>query len=108
MFEGQAIQIGESYVDERPRHPDLRKIRERSDAKGKFFFGSLPKRDYTLRVDAPGYQHVERQLRVTRTNNKHCRAKIDVKLGFQVCDTGTYIKGVDKPGDLDAEFDQLN
>jgi len=76
-------------------------FRERSDAKGKFFFGSLPKRDYTLHVDAPGYHHVERQLRDTRTNNKHCRAKIDVKLGFRVCDTGTYIKGIDKPGDLE-------
>jgi len=77
-------------------------FRERSDAKGKFFFGSLPKRDYTLHVDAPGYHLVERHLRVTRTNNNVAAQRSMSNSAFGCVTQGTYIKGVNKPGDLDV------
>ena len=76
----------------------------RSDTKGLFSFGSIPKGDYTLHAKAPGYRVAERELRITNTGENKCSPTIDVKLGFRVCDTGTHIKGVDKPSDLDSEF----
>jgi hypothetical protein len=30
--------------------------------------------------------------------------KIEVTLGFGSCDTGTYVKGVDRPSDSDSEL----
>jgi hypothetical protein len=76
----------------------------RSDRKGFFSFGSIPKGDYTLQAKVPGYHVAERQIRVTNTDEEKCSPKIDVTLGFRVCDTGTHVKGVDKPSDLDSEF----
>jgi hypothetical protein len=76
----------------------------RSDAKGSFSFGSIPQGDYTLHAKAPGYRAAEREIRVTNTDEEKCSPKIDVTLGFRVCDTGTKVKGVDKPSDLDSEF----
>jgi hypothetical protein len=43
---------------------------------------------------------------VTETDEEKCSPKIDVTLGFGSCDAGTYVKGVDKPSDLDSEFRQ--
>ncbi len=60
-----------------------------SDTKGFFSFGSVAKGGYTLHAKAPGYHAAEREIRVTNTN---------------VCDTGTHVKGVDNPSDLDSEF----
>ena len=76
----------------------------RSDTKGFFSFGSIPKGDYTLHAKAPGYREAEREIRVTSTDEEKCSPKIEVTLGLRVCDTGTHIKGVDKPSDLDSEF----
>jgi hypothetical protein len=75
-----------------------------SDTKGFFSFGSVAKGGYTLRAKAPGYHVAEREIRVTNTNETKCSPKIDVTLGFNVCDTGTHVKGVDNPSDLDSEF----
>jgi hypothetical protein len=75
----------------------------RSNAKGSFSFSPIPKGDYTLHVKAPGYHEALRDIRVTRITKK-CSPKIQIRLGFKVCDTGTYINGVDKPSDLDSEF----
>lgn len=75
----------------------------RSDSKGSFSFGSIPEGNYTLHIKASGYREVQRDLRVSRSE-KQCEPTIDVKLGLRVCDTGTYVKGVDKPSDLDAGF----
>jgi hypothetical protein len=74
----------------------------RSDTKGSFSFGSIPKGDYTLHAEAHGYRVAVRELSVT--NEKQCSPKIEVKLGFGSCDTGTYVKGVDNPSDLYSEF----
>ena len=76
----------------------------RSDSKGSFSFGSIPKGDYTLHAKVTGYHVAEREIRVTNTGEEKCSAKIDITLGFRVCDTGTHVKGVDKPSDLDSEF----
>jgi hypothetical protein len=76
----------------------------RSDAKGSFSFGSIPKGDYTLHAKAPGYHVAQREISVNHTGEEKCSPKIDVTLGLRVCDTGTHIKGVDKPSDLDSEF----
>jgi hypothetical protein len=76
----------------------------RSDTKGSFSLGSIPKGDYMLHAKAPGYRVAEREIRVTHTDEKKCSPKIDITLGFRYCDTGTQVKGVDKPSDLDSEF----
>jgi hypothetical protein len=76
----------------------------RSDSKGFFSFGSIPKGDYTLHAKVTGYRVAEREIRVTNTGEEKCSPKIDITLGFRVCDTGTYVKGVDKPSDLDSEL----
>jgi hypothetical protein len=76
----------------------------KSDTKGSFSFGSIPKGNYTLHAKAPSYRVAEREIRVTKADEKKCSSKIDVKLGFGMCDTGTHVKGVDKPSDLDAGF----
>lgn len=76
----------------------------KTDGEGSFSFGSIPEGDYTLHIKAPGYHEAQRALRVSHSNAKGCKPKIDVTLGLVVCDTGTYIKGVDKPSDLDADF----
>jgi hypothetical protein len=76
----------------------------RSDTKGSFSFGSIPNGDYMLHAKAPSYRRAEREIRVTNTDAEKCSPKIEVTLGFQVCDTGIYVKGVDKTSDLDSEF----
>src|ERR1700737_3643074 len=76
----------------------------RSDSKGFFSFGSMPKGDYTLHAKATGYHVAEREIRVTNTGEEKCSPKIDITLGFRVCDTGTHVKGVDKPSDLESEL----
>ncbi|MGZ4830530.1 MAG: carboxypeptidase-like regulatory domain-containing protein [Candidatus Angelobacter sp.] len=73
------------------------------DGKGRFAFGPIPKGDYTLSSNAPGYTTVERQLRVIREGEKNCKPRIEVRLGFRSCDGGTYVKGFDRKSDL---FDQ--
>lgn len=75
-----------------------------SDAKGEFSFRLVPKGDYTLNVAAKGYHKAQRDIRVIRTGSQSCHRKIAVTLGVRVCDTGTRIKGIDKPSDLDADF----
>lgn len=79
-------------------------FRTHSDTKGKFSFRSVPKGDYTLNVAAEGLHKANRDIRVIRTGNRSCHRKIAVTLGVSVCDTGTYIKGIDKPSDLDADL----
>jgi hypothetical protein len=76
----------------------------RSDAQGSFSFGSISQGDYALHAAAPGYHAADRKLRVTHTNEGKCSPKIEITLGFQVCDTGIRVKGVDKFFDLDSEF----
>ena len=73
----------------------------KTDNKGTFTFGQVPKGDYTLRAVAPGYTTEERQIRVTGEDGNSCKQpKIEVRLGFRSCDGGIYIKGVDKKSDL--------
>ena len=67
-----------------------------SDGQGYFSFHSIPKGDYTLHVESPGYYVAEREIRVISASEKKCSPKIEVTLGVQICDTGTYVKGVDK------------
>jgi hypothetical protein len=75
-----------------------------SDANGKFSFRLVPKGDYTLNVAAKGYHKVQRDIRVTHMGSQSCHRKITVTLGVSSCDTGTRIKGIDKPSDLDADL----
>lgn len=75
----------------------------KSDSRGSFSFRSTPEGNYRLHVKATGYREAQRDLRVSHSDENKCKPKIDVKLGFRVCDTGTYIRGVDKPSDLDAD-----
>ena len=75
-----------------------------SDTKGSFSFSAVPNGDYTLHAEAPGYRVAKREIRVTNTDEEKCSPKIEVTLGFGSCDTGTYVKGVDRPSDLDSEF----
>jgi len=75
-----------------------------SDAEGKFSFRLVPEGDYTLNAAANGYHGVQRDIRVIRTGSQSCHQKIAVTLGVSVYDTGTRIKGIDKPSDLDADF----
>lgn len=70
------------------------------DHRGKFVFGPVPKGDYLLRATAPGYLTLERELSVTRNNDKSCKPRIEMTLGFRSCDGGTYVKGFDKKSDL--------
>jgi Carboxypeptidase regulatory-like domain len=77
-----------------------------SDKKGRFVFNPVSQGDYTMRIDAPGYGKVVRQLRVTQTNDRHCRTQIEVTLGLKVCDTGTFVKGFDKQSDLLKELER--
>ena len=76
----------------------------KSDDKGFFSFGSTPKGNYTLHVNAPGWQEAQRDLEVTDKDGKKCKPQIDVGLGLRFCSTGVYVKGVDKPSDLDPDF----
>ncbi len=75
-----------------------------SDAKGNFSLRTVPRGDYTLNVAAEDYHTAHRDIRVTDTGSQSCRRKIEVTLGVTGCDTGTRIKGVDKPSDLDADL----
>jgi hypothetical protein len=72
----------------------------KADSKGKFFFGDVPKGDYTLRVLARGYTAEERELRVIRNLRSCKKPQIEVRLSVRSCDGGIYIKGVDKATDL--------
>jgi hypothetical protein len=66
----------------------------RSDSKGSFSFGSIPKGDYTLHVKAPAYRTAEREIRVTNSDEEKSLPKIDVTLGFRRCEASTHVKGV--------------
>lgn len=70
------------------------------DHDGKFIFGPVRKGDYLLRATAPGYQKLERELRVTHDQDKSCKPRIEITLGFRSCDGGTYVSGFDKKSDL--------
>jgi hypothetical protein len=48
----------------------------RSDSKGSFSFGWIPKGDYTLNVVVPGYHVAQRGVRVTTSNKGKCSPKI--------------------------------
>ena len=75
-----------------------------SDKEGRFSFGLIPKGGYLLRAKGPvGYSEVQREIRVTNNNEKRCSPKIEVSLGPGSCSSGTRIKGVDKPSDLESE-----
>jgi Carboxypeptidase regulatory-like domain len=76
----------------------------RSDDAGKFSFSSIPTGDYTLHVKAEGYHEPERQIHVISSKHGACRHRIEIELGLKVCDTSIYVKGVDKPSDLEAEW----
>jgi uncharacterized surface anchored protein len=76
----------------------------KSDTKGRFRFESVRKGNYILHATAAGYQATQRDVQVTRETNRKCSPKVEVTLGLSVCSTGTYVKGVDKPSDLDADF----
>jgi hypothetical protein len=76
----------------------------KSDSNGSFSFPLIPEGSYTLHVKAPGYREARRDLHVSRSAHQGCKHKIEVTLGFRVCDTVTYIKGVDRPSDLEADF----
>jgi hypothetical protein len=77
----------------------------RSENEGRFSFGSIPKGDYLLRAKGPlGYAEVQREIRVTKNNKKRCSPKIEISLGPGSCMSGTRIKGVDKPSDLESEL----
>jgi hypothetical protein len=76
-----------------------------SENEGRFSFGSIPKGDYLLRAKGPvGYFEVQREIRVTKNNQKRCSPKIEISLGPSSCMSGTRIKGVDKPSDLESEL----
>lgn len=76
-----------------------------SDNEGRFLFGSVPKGDYLLRAKGPaGYSEVQREIRVTKNNQKRCSPKIEISLGPGSCSSGTRIKGVDKLSDLESEL----
>jgi hypothetical protein len=79
-------------------------FRTHSDARGKISFRSVPKRDYMLHAATEGYHEAERQIRVTRAGSQACQRKIAVSLGMSYCQSATYIEGIDKPSDLDADF----
>jgi len=69
-----------------------------SDNEGRFSFGSIPKGDYLLRaIGSPGYTEVQREIRITKYNEKRCSPQIEVSLGPGSCIAGTHVKGVDKP-----------
>jgi hypothetical protein len=68
-----------------------------SDSKGRFLLPSAPNGDYTLHATATSLHDASRQLRVTQSGqNKSCKEKIVIKLGFNVCDSFVHVKGVDK------------
>jgi len=75
----------------------------KTDDKGGFVFGPVPKGDYTLRASAPGYTPEERPLRISGDGKKSCTQQINVTLGFRSCDGGTYIRGFDKKSDLRSD-----
>jgi Carboxypeptidase regulatory-like domain len=50
----------------------------RSDSKGFFSFGSIPKGDYTLHAKVTGYHVAEREIRVTNTGEEKCSPKIAI------------------------------
>ena len=54
----------------------------RSDSKGFFSFGSMPKGDYTLHAKATGYHVAEREIRVTNTGEENARPKLTLHSAF--------------------------
>jgi Carboxypeptidase regulatory-like domain len=68
---------------------------------GLFCFGAIPKGNYKLRAKLRGYQIAERDIQITSSAQK-CSPRIEVKLDVRVCQTGVYVKGVDKRSDLDS------
>ncbi|MGA8271815.1 MAG: carboxypeptidase-like regulatory domain-containing protein [Candidatus Sulfotelmatobacter sp.] len=76
----------------------------KSDSAGSFRFRLVPKGDYTLHVEPRlGYIGIQREIRVTKSNEEKYSRKIDITLGTSSCTTGTEVKGVDKPSDLDSK-----
>jgi len=73
----------------------------KTDHRGRFAFGPVPKGDYTLRATAPSYLSEQRPIRVTRDRDNACEAMIEVKLGTSSCGGGIYVKGFDKKYDPD-------
>ena len=73
----------------------------KTDKRGRFAFGPVPKGDYTLRATAPSYLTAQRPIRVTRDRDNTCKAAIEVKLGTSSCRGGISVKGFDKQSDLD-------
>ena len=72
----------------------------KTDTRGRFDFGPVPKGDYTLRATAPSYLSEQRPIRVTRDRDNTCKAMIEVKLGTSPCRGGIYVKNFDKESDL--------
>ena len=72
----------------------------KTDTRGRFDFGPVPKGDYTLRATAPSYRSEQRPIRVTRDRDRTCKAAIEVKLGTFSCRGGIYVKYFDKESDL--------
>jgi Carboxypeptidase regulatory-like domain len=73
----------------------------KTDKRGRFAFGPVPKGDYTLRATAPSYLTEQRPIRVTRDRGNTCKAMIEVKLGTSSCIGGIYVKSFDKKSDPD-------
>jgi Carboxypeptidase regulatory-like domain len=71
----------------------------KTDKRGRFAFGPVPKGDYTLRATAPSYLSEQRPIRVTRDRDNTCKAMIEVKLGTSSCRGGIYVTGIDKQSD---------
>jgi Carboxypeptidase regulatory-like domain len=72
----------------------------KTDKRGRFAFGPVPKGDYTLRATASSYLTEQRSIRVTRDRDNTCKATIEVKLGTSSCRGGIYVKSFDKESDL--------
>jgi len=75
----------------------------KSDAKGRFEFTGVPKGNYTLHATSRDYHVADRDIEVISAGSQQCEPAIEIQLGFDVCDTGVFVRGVDKPSDLDSE-----
>jgi hypothetical protein len=72
----------------------------KTDKRGRFAFGPVPKGDYTLRATAPSYLTAQRPIRVTCDRDDICKATIEVKLGTSSCRGGISVKGIDNQSEL--------
>jgi len=71
----------------------------KTDKRGGFAFGPVPKGDYTLRATAFSYLTEQRPIRVTRDRDTTCQATIEVKLGTSSCRGGIQVNSFDKKSD---------